>query len=518
MDKPKKEYKRSPLKTKEALLDAKLKKLELMEQERERKFSLPHLYGMKFYPWARAFFESTNKETFLCSGNQVSKSSTQIRKAIHWATSPSLWPSLWKTTPRIFWYMYPSMSVADTEFLKKWEPEFMPRGKMKDDPVYGWSIGKDRGMISEVNFNSGVTIFFKTYTIDPQSLQSSSAHAIFLDEECPPEIVPELQSRMYGTDGYLSAVFTPTMGTEFWRKVIEANGPERIFPNSFRQKVSMFDCLLYEDNTPSHWTVERIKRIEAGCKSPQEVRRRVYGDFVLDEGLKYPSFDPAKNVIEPFKIPDNFYVYIGVDMGSGGDNGHPASVVLTAVSPDFKKAYVFDGKRFDGIVTTAGDVVNWVIARKKEIKQEVVGVFYDFHCSDLKNIASSMGESWIMAEKSHLVGEQIIGVGFKHQKLSIFRLEQLMPLVQELKSLKASASKRMAVDDYCDGMRYSLTKVPWDFSDVGSSQPVKSEHQMTALEYEQQERRKLVAPQTQEDDWSLDAYWDEWQDYYGIES
>lgn len=506
--------KRSLTKAKEELLDAKLKKLELMEAERERKYSLPHLYGMKFYPWARAFFESTNKECFISAGNQISKSSTQIRKAIHWATAVDLWPKLWKTTPRIFWYMYPSMNVASSEFLKKWEPEFMPRGKMKDDPVFGWSIGKDRGMISEINFNSGVTIYFKTYTIDPQSLQSSSVHYIALDEEAPHELVPELQSRMYGTEGYLSAVFTPTMGQEFWRKVIECDPPERIFPNSFRQKVSMFSCLLYEDNTPSPWTVDRIKRIEAGCKSPQEVRRRVYGDFVLDSGLKYASFDPAVNVIEPFKIPDDFYYYIGVDMGSGGDNGHPASVIFTAVSPDFKKMYVVDGRRFDGIVTTASDVCSYVIAMKKEIKHEIVATLYDTHAVDLKNIAASMGETWIPAEKSHDVGEHVVNVCFKHQKLSIFRLEQLMPLVQELKSLKADTSKRLAVDDYCDAMRYSLTKIPVDYSDIGSSVPKKSEHQMTALEYEQAERRKLIAPQQEADDWSIENYFDEWADYY----
>lgn len=506
---------RSTVKTKEALLDAKLKKLELMEQERDRKYSLPHLYGMKFYPWARRFFESRNPNgIFLSAGNQISKSSTQIRKAIHWATDPKLRNALWKTPPRIFWYMYPSMNVADTEFLKKWEPEFMPRGKMKDDPVYGWNVEKDRGLISQINFNSGVTIFLKTYTIDPQSLQSSSVHAIFLDEECPEELIPELQSRMYGTEGYLHAVFTPTLGQEFWRRVIEGEGTQRLFPNSDRQKVSMYDCLIYEDGTPSHWTTERINRIIAGCKSDAEVRRRVFGDFVMDEGLKYPSFNPQYNVIEPFKIPDDYFIYIGVDMGSGGDDGHPAAVCFTAVSPDFKKAYVYDGKRFDGIVTTAGDIVNYVISKKKEIKQEVVGVFYDFHAVDLKNIANGMGEAWIAAEKSHLVGEHVINVGFKHNKLSIFRIPELQPIVHELKALKVTTSKRQAVDDMVDSMRYSITKVPWDWSDVGTSnatQPVKN---LTALEWEQQQRRKLVMPQNLEEDLSIETYFNEWADFY----
>lgn len=514
MEKPK----RTRTKVKEDLVDAKLKKLEQLEKERELKYCLPHKYGMKFYSWARTFYNAASKDgNFLCAGNQISKSSTQHRKCINWATDIELQKKLWNHRPRIFWYMYPSMPVADTEFLKKIEPDWMPRGKMKDDPVYGWNVEKERGLISAINFNSGVTVYFKTYSIDVQSLQSSSVDAIFLDEECPPELLPELQSRMYGTDGYLNAVLTPTIGTEYWRCVIEENGEKRIFPNSHRQKVSMYDCLVYEDGSPSHWTLERIKRIEASCKSPQEIRRRVYGDFVIEEGLKYPSFDPAKNVVEPFQIPLDYYVYIGVDMGSGGDTGHPAAVCFTAVSPDFKKAYIYDGKRFDGVVTVSSDIVNYVIAKKKEIRQEIVGVFYDFHAVDLKNIAISMGESWIAAEKSHAIGEHLIGVCFKNEKLSIFRKPELMPLVQEFKSLKANTGKRQAVDDMIDSARYSLTKVPFDYSDIGTSQPTALQVPKTALELEMEQRRRLITPnQNFEEDYSIDKYFEEWQDYYEL--
>jgi len=88
--------------TEKSLLDIKLEQYKLLQEKRKIQALLPHLYSWPWYPWARAFFESRNKINLLCAANQISKSSTQIRKCIHWATATELWPSLWKTTPRQF--------------------------------------------------------------------------------------------------------------------------------------------------------------------------------------------------------------------------------------------------------------------------------------------------------------------------------------------------------------------------------------------------------------------------------
>src|SRR3989304_9869548 len=144
-------------------IENKQKELVLLEQKIKLQKGLPHIYGWKFYDWARQYFESRNRIITLSSGNQVSKSSSQIRKNLHWATCQSLWPELWTTTPRQFWYLYPTRDVAHIEFRKKWEPEFMPRGEYKDDPIYGWKPEYYHNRIFAIHFNSGVSIYFKTY-------------------------------------------------------------------------------------------------------------------------------------------------------------------------------------------------------------------------------------------------------------------------------------------------------------------------------------------------------------------
>lgn len=429
----------------------KLEKAKLLEQKLLLKKNLPHLYGYKFYPWARKFFESTNKVNILCSGNQISKSSTQIRKVIHWATSPKLWPILWPHMPhpRLFLYFYPSSYLATIEFENKWIPEFLPRNDLQNHPLYGWHAEYRAKYIQTLKFNSGITVAFKTYSQDVTDLQASTPAAVFIDEEPPEEIVPEIQARLFATNGYIHFAFTPTLGQEFFREAIEETGPKERFKTALKLQVSMYDCLTYEDGTPSFWTKERIEQIKNSCKSDAEIKRRVYGRFVLDSGLKYQAFDPARNVIEPVDIPRDWSVYIGVDSGSGGRFSHPSAVCFVAMRPDYQLGYVFKGRRFDGMQTTNSDLVSLVMDMKRDLKNPVIGVFYDYAATDLRAIAYQMGETWIPAEKSHLIGEQYVNVSLKNKMLQIFDLDENYTLISELKSVKVSTPKNQAHDDHC---------------------------------------------------------------------
>lgn len=54
-------------------IDLQKKELALLKAKKQMMDDLPHLYGFKWYPWAREFFESKNRMNFLCAGNQLSK-------------------------------------------------------------------------------------------------------------------------------------------------------------------------------------------------------------------------------------------------------------------------------------------------------------------------------------------------------------------------------------------------------------------------------------------------------------
>lgn len=747
----------------------KLEKARLLEAKLKLQTELPHLYGWKWYKWARAFFESRNHYNFLVAANQISKSSTQIRKCIHWATARELWPSLWATEPLQFWYLYPSKEVATIEFYKKWVPQFLPRGEMKTHPVYGWREEKKDKYISALHFNSGVSIYFKTYGQDVADLQTGTCDAIFCfvagtqvvtpqglkgveeiipgdlvlskdgfarvaqtmsresvvitrkfsngesltgtrehpiwtenrgwvpfgelqpgdvcvecpswkkltsnssylkekftgeslgiliqdakitgsalrrfymsrfgkvitisafqkallfitetitpwiigskissslpvqsilpiisgssgdskkptpinakpagkilspgvlkierlggvlksvgngliytlqsvgsavkssitgkikktctvlgsavietrknvynlnvegshtyfangilthncDEELPEEIYSELNMRIQAVDGYFHMVFTATLGQEFWRETMEERGTKfERFPDAFKQQVSMYECLQYEDGTPSHWTIERIERVKNSCKSEAEILKRVYGRFILVEGRKYPAFDKKKHVQPGGPLPQGWNVYVAVDPGGGGD-AHPAAICFVAVSPDCKRGRVFRGWRGDSGVTTTSDVYLKYLELKAGL--DPVGKFYDYASKDFFILQSRSGDNFQQADKSHERGEQIVGVLFKNGMLTIDAGDpELDKLATELSNLRVNTPKTKAKDDFCDALRYCVVKIPWDWSAIpGIAMP--EEPRPPGMGDEERERRGLTTDQDFED-------------------
>jgi hypothetical protein len=445
---------------------------ELAELEDILKFreSLPHLYGFPWYKWAYEFFTSYEHANFLCAANQVSKSSTQIRKAIDWATDQKKWRELWPSLlpgqkPNQFWYFYPSAPVATVEWETKWLPDFMP--KNQNDPVYGWKDVWDKGFIKQIEFNSGVTIYFKTYAQKLIDLQSGSVHAVFLDEEAPEHLMPEIQARLRAVKGYLHAVFTATIGQEYWRRVMEPKtAEETLYPHALKLSVSLYDSQKYMDGTPSRWTDERIAEVIAECSSEAEVQRRVFGRFVKSGGLRFESFDFDRNMIHPQPVQRVWEKYSGVDPGSGGLSGHPAAIIFVAVRPDYKEGYVFRGWRGDGIPTANPDILD----KYRELKRDMLmtSAVYDYKDKDFFLIAQSAGEAFEKANKTRDEGYGLVNSLFKNGMLKIFRGDpELDKLVSELMSLSATGDKRKAADDLCDALRYCCMAIPWDFSDVG---------------------------------------------------
>lgn len=472
---------------------------ERLEKERARiKHELPHLYGWPWYPWAKNFFDSTNRMNLLCAANQISKSSTQVRKMIHWATEQTLWPKLWGRTPNQFWYLYPSKDVAKIEIEKKWIPEFLPRGAMRDSAYYGWDIEyADKGFIKAIHFRNGVSVYMKTYAQDAKTLQSGSCYAIFCDEELPEHLYDELKFRLAGTHGYFHMVFTATTGQEMWWRAMEAIGSDQeLFPNAFKQTISMYDCLKYVDGSLSPWTVERIKEAEEGCKSNAEVQRRVHGRFIKEEGRKYHAFDPTKHYVKPFAIPDDWLKVVGVDIGSGGQTGHPSALCFIAVRPDFRYGVVYKGRRMDGVQTTAGDVANEYI-KLRDIKETFMMKKYDQACADFGTISDRRGLGFTSSEKSHDVGEHILNTLFKYDMLQIFDTDELRKLGTECLTLQSSTPKKKAKDDFTDAMRYPAVSVNWDFTWIDEAERAKED--------KTKPKQGFKPPQTNEE-------WDQYHD------
>ena len=506
------------------------KEYALRKAKQRLQAELPYLWGWKHYSWSREFFESRNKECFLTAANQVGKSSIQIRKMIHWATESEMWPELWTTDvgePNLFWYLYPTKEVATVEFKTKWK-QFLPKGSMKNHPKYGWKEEMEKKQIVAIHFNSGVSIYFKTYKQNVTDLQTGTVFYVACDEELPLDLLPELQARVNATDGYFSLVFTATLGQEHWRRCMEKQGTKfETHKGALKIQVSLFDCMKYEDGTPTHWTIEKINRAIAKCPTQAEVDRRIYGKFVVGDGLKYPSFDHERNSSYDEQVPSDWLYYGGVDIGSGGKTGHPAACVFVAVSPDYKQGQVHIGWRGDGIETSAGDVLNEYRELKSTHSLKPVTQVYDWASKDFYILASGLNEPFVRAEKGHEIGEGTLNTLFKYGMLKIRRGdEQLEKLVSEITSLLETTPKTKAKDDFVDALRYVCAEIPWDFAAVEKTLDLeklkkkalapKKVKVLTHLEQVEKDRNDAAAAhrrQQREPSSGIDEL-DEWQELY----
>lgn len=500
-----------------------LKAAEALNSQREQ--MLPHLYAYGWYRWALTVFHSTRKVTLLTAGNQLSKSSTQIRKLIHWATETELWPKLWDETPTLFWYLYPSQAVINQECLTKWEPKFLPRGPMKDDAKYGWKWIKDGQNYKGISFNSGLIMLFKAYSQRAEVLQTASVYYMACDEELDVDLYDELMFRTAATKGYFSMVFTATKGQDFWRRAMEPRkGEEETLKDALKLTVSAYDCLEYVDGRKSPITLDWIAHMRSLCKNETEVQKRIYGRFIKAEGRMYPAFDMVQHIKSAHHIPKDWLVYAGVDIGSGGveedESGskkapaHPSAIVYVGVNPKFTEGRVFIGWRGDGIKTIAGDVFDKYQKTVADNKLSVTQAAYDYGAADFGTIAQRNGVHFTKAIKKREDGIGIVNSLFSKGMLYIYDSPELMKLANELATLDTFTDKRHAKDDFCDALRYAVIQIPWDFTQAEElKEKEESEYERQLRERREHYDGKTQGPDDEESNWGIEEELDEWAGY-----
>jgi hypothetical protein len=450
----------------ESEYELKLKKLKLLEERKKLREELPHLYGFPLYKWAREFMESLNRMKILTAANQISKSSTLIRHAIDLATDKSKWPSYFpRREPMTFWYVYPDETKVEEEFEAKWRREFLPRGDMEFDAVYGWKTTISKGKRS-VHFNTGVTIIFKTWKVD---LQSGTVDAVFVDEELPAELYPELAMRISRYAGIFAMVFTATKNQDFWYKAIELRGMRgETFPEAFKLQVSMeHDCRYYEDGTPSPWTIEEVTRIKNSCGTQTEIDRRVHGRFVTEIGIKYTSFSRAKNVKAPlpWATYKDWHFYSGVDIGSGGKN-HPSAISIFAIRPDYAYGRLVRFWKGNDREETTNDAI---LQKYKELTHDIPvfsGEYYDHRARDFYLLSETHGFGFQKANKDR--GDDMLNMLFKNEMLDIDEGPHTDELVAEYMTLRVDQAKTTAKDDGIDSNRYGISDIPWNITNIKS--------------------------------------------------
>jgi phage terminase large subunit-like protein len=500
-------------------LISKAKKLQAQKANKELMNSLPHKFKIKPYQWQLDYWASTNRMKFVCSGNQVGKSSAQIIHAIDLATDETKWKKFFpKRPPQVFWYIYPSKGKVQEEFQEKWIKEFLPKGSMTTHQVYGWKEFKVDNEFAGIRFNNGISIYFKSWG---QDLQAGTVDAVFADEELPVKIFPELQMRLTATFGIFSMVFTATLNQKLWFDVIEKVGKRgEKFPEAFKKQVSMeFDCRFFADGSPSHFTEEVVNKKKNSMPNQAEIDRRIHGRFVASEGRKFKSFNKIVNVKPRTQTPSNWEFYGGVDVGTGGD-GHPPAISIVAIKPDMKYGKLIKfWKGNDGSNYNSSQVLNRYIEMTAELV--MTNNYYDWHSKEFKLRADEAGIPFNKAEKGHDFGDDLLNTLFKNRMLDLEECEQVEDLIQEFETLKHETPKTIAEDDGIDSLRYAVSKIPWDFVDITTAfielvekekEEVLDERQKNAVEF----AKKLQREEFNEKEWDYETEIDEYNDILNI--
>ncbi len=488
------------------LIEAQRKKL--LEQRERYKAGLPFLYGHKWYFWQRQFFESRCAMRLMTVANQCGKSSVHQWDKINRATNFKLWEELWPgRKPDLFWFWMTDEETIDREVKLKWK-RWLPQGDFKDSEQYGWKLDANRKEeeVKGIIFNSGVYLQFLAFSKSTINVQSATVWDMGVDEEMPVKFWDEAYQRISSTGEYFSAAFTATLNQPMWWRAMEGKGESEMFPDAFKMQVSKYDCLHFDDGSPGLYTKEQVDKQSAACSTESQRRRRIFGGFAPESGLKFHAFDPARHYIAEKKIPEDWYRYSAVDIGSGDDANrkrgarpnHPAAFYFVAVRPDFRLGYVYKGRRIDNEQTTAGDVYNsYVIERGTDV---MTVEKYDYHSKDFRIISDRNGESFIEADKNHARGEEVVNTLFENDMLYLFDTPEIRKMGEEMLTLMKMTDKRVAIDDACDTLRYAVVDIPWDWTLIQGKEPDIRDKpkrpeppKLTAEEYAENERQRGFA-------------------------
>lgn len=369
-------------------------------------------------------------------------------------------------------YLLQDLLKRQFDFVHKNAEDRQSKGHALD-AILNSFLAKNPNSVSVLR-NVPIQESIKVYNFSVEKSHTFFANGILThncDEEMPLEFYDEIMFRLTATAGIFTSGFTPTLNQLFWKQAMEGN---KILPSALKLTVSMYDCLKYEDGSPSRvMTLDKIKLAEEKCKNETEKQRRVYGKFVTEEGRTYYAFDYDENVVRPYSIKD-WFIYAAVDYGSGSDEGaksyrknHPAAIVFIAVRPDYKKGAVFKSWRGDGEKTTAGDV----FLKYQELSRglRITQACYDPGAADFGTIAQRNGVNFVKADKTRDAGEDLVNTLFKHKMLDIFDDDpENLKLAGELLTIMVSNQRGESKkdDDLADSTRYGCKLIPWDLSAV----------------------------------------------------
>ena len=200
-------------------------------------------------------------------------------------------------------------------------------------------------------FGTYSKIGFKSCDQGREKFQGASLDYVWFDEEPPYDVYMECRMRVLDTCGDVFGTMTPLKGLTWVYNLIylNENNDDEVWQ----------ETMQWEDNP--FLNANEIAKITSSI-SEDELQSRKFGKFMSSGGLVYSEFDQNVHVIEPFRVPLEWYDKISIDPGLN----NPLSAHFYAVD-------------YDGNI--------YVIAEHYEAKKDII-----YHSNAIKSICRQL--SW----------------------------------------------------------------------------------------------------------------------------
>jgi phage terminase large subunit-like protein len=293
------------------------------EQRRIR--ANPLRYGHLPHPVQERVFGSEKNLTLLIAGNRLGKSESAMREVLWRARADHPYKAV--RPVKQIWVGVPGFKFLRETTLPHFYSWCPPAWRLGDVNESDWYVKIRRA-------DGGIcTIYFKTYDQGRELWQGAGVGFIHLDEEPPEDIYKEARARLVDTRGQMLMTLTPVSGMGWIYDRLYVPGL-----NERRNRIEVIEGALaeYDESKPfcvgrvlvPHLSHDDVVAFAEEYPDPDELAIRVFGQFRKRAGLIYKSWDPALHLIAPFRVPDHWLVWGGLDPGY-----HGFAAVLCALSP-----------------------------------------------------------------------------------------------------------------------------------------------------------------------------------------
>jgi len=286
-------------------------------------------------------------------------------------------------------------------------------------------------------------IFFLSYDMPRSKWQGAGVDGIWLDEECPEDILAECLARIVTTQGWIILTFTPVSGVGWWFDRIFSPAQDGLskwqafqFPLCTRDEENEAEFEVGESLVP-HLTREQIVEFASEYPDPDERAIRIFGEVRGRQGLVYKQYRKAVHRIPAFDVPPDFDLWGGLDPGY-----HGFAALIGAIDPSNRmfvvKEFFSQGEttreRFKALAKAVKEVRNekdW----EKLVRPTVV-FFVD--TEDPQVILELNTQAAEAAEEADAAGEFVIQLvfssldqGLKARKAGFMRVQQALALKKD---------------------------------------------------------------------------------------